>query len=411
MADEPEVEPARERRLCRRASPSTLRTDHAWPASVTSVSPTTTRSDGRTPTLPAACDHQVIIRTHERRLPDLRHGRQASSGALDEERGVGDREEQRQRPERGRAPPVRARGRTAGSARGAAPRRRPTPAGADATSGARRPERRATRGRTRRRWRRPSPGVRASGARPTIRPAWQWRRTPRCSTATRCRLATARQAINTTSASSAPMSGHGATNERLDRRQHRERGEEERPGIVRPGGRAGKGPRKPSRDQRRDEVEDREERGETDRDKTLTGCPVRGHNPGPDPHRHPRRHDEHRGNGADRVEETLTTGDRDRQEPDVDEEQESEQERRTRAVRGDRGEVEGKQQRHRRRDQRRFLEALTVRVGSAPRAAPANMQPRNRRQREQEEDAHRQRHAAVRPGTSGPIPTDRSSSG
>ena len=134
----------------------------------------------------------------------------------------------------------------------------------------------------------------------------------------------------------------------LNRREHRERGQEERPGIVRPGGRAREGPRKPSRDERRDEIEDREERGETDRDKTMTGCPVRGHNPGPDPHRHPRRHDEHRGKGADRVEETLTTGDCDRQEPDVDENQESEQERRTRTVRGNGGEVDGKQQRHRR---------------------------------------------------------------
>ena len=164
---------------------------------------------------------------------------------------------------------------------------------------------------------------------------------------------------------------------------------------MRPGGRARKRPRKPSRDQRRDEVEDREERGETDRDNTLTGCPVRGHNPGPDPHRHPRRHDEHRGKGADCVEETLTTGDCDRQEPDVDEDQESEEERRTRTVRGDGGEVESKQERHRRRDQRRFLDALTVRVGGGAARSARKHEPRNRRQREQKEDAHRERHAAV----------------
>ena len=114
------------------------------------------------------------------------------------------------------------------------------------------------------------------------------------------------------------------------------------PGRPRPQGAA-----KTIRDQRRDDVDDREERGETDRDETLTGFPVRGQNPGPDPHRHPRRHDEHRGKGADRMQQSLTPGDRDCQEPDVDEDQESEQERRTRTVRGDGGEVEGKQQRHR----------------------------------------------------------------
>ena len=69
MTDEPEIEPAGKRCLSDSAFAVTLRTDHAWPTSVTSVSPTTTRSDGRTPTLPAACVHQVIIRPQDSRLP------------------------------------------------------------------------------------------------------------------------------------------------------------------------------------------------------------------------------------------------------------------------------------------------------------------------------------------------------
>ena len=43
--------------------------DQLWPASVTSVNKTTTRSDCNTPTLPAALSHHDAITAHEKRLP------------------------------------------------------------------------------------------------------------------------------------------------------------------------------------------------------------------------------------------------------------------------------------------------------------------------------------------------------
>src|SRR5262245_16675861 len=46
-----------------------LRTDHACPNSVINANPTTTVSDGNTPTLPAARDHQFISTSHEQTLP------------------------------------------------------------------------------------------------------------------------------------------------------------------------------------------------------------------------------------------------------------------------------------------------------------------------------------------------------
>ena len=347
MADEAEVESAGERRLCRRAFAA--RCAHRPRVAGERDERQPDDDEERWQDADAAGGLRPPGHHQEPRqdTAHLGHGRQASSGALDKECGIGDGEKQRQRPERGgRHRSEREKEQQAQPEEqhhAATPRRleRTRHPASDDRSAERHEAERDVDGHCRiqaleRQVHGRPYGLRGNGEerRDVVqRPA-----------ATR---------------HGSPGDQHDERQQRaherprrhkrgLNRRKHRERCQEERPGIVRPGGRAGKGPRKPSRDERRDEVEDREERGETDRGKTLTGYPMRGHNPGPDPHRHPRRHDEHRGKGADRVEETLTTGDCDRQEPDVDEDQESEQERRTRTVRGDGGEVKGKQQRHRR---------------------------------------------------------------
>ncbi len=180
----------------------------------------------------------------------------------------------------------------------------------------------------------------------------------------------------------------------LHRHEHGKRGQEERRGVVRPGGRARKGPRKPAGDQRRDEIEDREEGREADRDEALTGSHVQVENPARRPHRDPRRHDEHRGQGTNRVQQALPTGERDREQTSVDQEQESKKKPGTRSEGGHGCDVEGEQERRDRRHERGPLHAQPLLVVPACSCASENHEPGDRGQRKQQEDPHRQRHAA-----------------
>ena len=186
MTDEPEVEPALEAAPGPASAAAWLAADRpAWPASVTSVSPTATASDGSTPTLPAARPPPG----HQNRSTRARcrPARRAAAGRRRFRRTARryDREQQRQRPERRRRDGPRRRGRTAARGSRAARPRCPTRAGAAATP------RRATTGtpsdttpKTRVDRPRPCPAARASGASPTRPPASRSRRTTRCSRAT-----------------------------------------------------------------------------------------------------------------------------------------------------------------------------------------------------------------------------------
>src|ERR1700674_5620443 len=71
---------------------------HAWPASITSVSKTSTSSDGNSPTAPAALPHHTASPQPRQRAATDRHPRQRARRAFDEDAGVEEREQHREAP-------------------------------------------------------------------------------------------------------------------------------------------------------------------------------------------------------------------------------------------------------------------------------------------------------------------------
>ena len=172
----------------------------------------------------------------------------------------------------------------------------------------------------------------------------------------------------------------------LERREHRKRKEQQGPAIVRVHGGALEGPREAGGDERRDEIEDREERGKAHRNQAGTRSFVRD--------RHPCRRHEHRRRRSHRVKKLLPARQRNREQAASIRNRNPNSSDGTRAERGHGREVERKQERHDRRHERRPLEALPVPIIRTRAHASGDHQPGKRRQRKQQEDPHRQRHAA-----------------